>query len=283
MRLQNGAEIPNIGFGTADMPAEAVRPAVLCALRSDCRFIDTAYSYGSESAVGDAVEEFIRAGGVTGREELFIQTKFYPKMPYGYKELRAQFSESLKALKLDYIDSYLIHQPVPRYSELEYQTRNADVWKAMEELYDQGKVRAIGVSNFLERHIMQIEEKCQVRPMINQLEIHPVFQQRGLAQWCKNRGMIVQSWGALGQGKIKNNEQIGRIAQKYHVSFAQICLRWNMQMGNIPIWASADPEHIRANSSLPFTLTEEEMETIRLCNTSTEHRSTWWYPRQQMY
>lgn len=204
-------------------------------------------------------------------------------MPYGYKDLQAQFAESLKALKLDHVDAYLIHQPVPRYSELEYQSRNVDVWKAMEELYDQGKVRAIGVSNFLERHVMQIEEKCSVRPMIDQLEIHPAFQQRGLSQWCKSRGIVVQSWGALGQGKIRSNEEIVRIAEEHHVSFAQICLKWNQQMGNIPIWASANPDHIRVNSELSFELSVDEMEAIRRCNTSTEHRKTWWYPRQQMY
>ncbi len=282
MRLSNGVEIPNIGFGSADMPAETVQPSVLCALRSGCRFIDTAYQYKSESSVGDAVHAFLREGTVS-REELFIQTKFYPQMPYGYKDVLAQFAESLKALKLDYVDAYLIHQPVPRYSELEYQSRNVAVWKAMEELYDQGKVRAIGVSNFLERHVMQIEEKCSVRPMIDQLEINPVFQQRGLSQWCKNRGMVVQSWGPLSQGKIRDNEEVAKIAERHHASFAQICLKWNMQMGNIPIWASTDPDHIRSNSELPFTLSDEEMEIIRLCNTNTEHRKTWWYPRQQMY
>lgn len=279
MRLPNGNSIPAFGFGSAAREG-LQEDKIFDALQVGYRLIDTAWVYKTETLVGNAVR---RAGGVK-REELFIQTKFYPQMPYDYKVLLAQFQESLQALQLEYVDAYLIHQPVPRYSELEYKRRNADIWKAMEQLYEEGKARAIGVSNFLERHILQIEETCTIPPMINQLEINPMFQQRGLAEWCMDHGMIVQSWGPMGtKGAALKMSSVLKIAEKHKVSPARVCLRWNVQRGHIPISASQTVERIEDNYRLDFALDEEDMELIRSENTSTEHRETWWYPRQQMY
>lgn len=280
--LNNGLSVPELGFGTADHKESEFADCIFKAITYGYRFIDTAYAYGTESLVGEAVKRAADAG--IDRKDLFIQTKFYPpQRPYGGEDVVMQFEESLQNLNLDYIDSYLIHQPVPRNSELTYCKQNISVWKAMEELYRQGYVRAIGVSNFLERHILQLEDNCDIRPMINQLEINPFFQERGLADWCRKRGMLVQAWGPLAQGEAMEQKQLLSIASKHHVTVAQVCLRWNQQMGNIPICLSINMDRMRQNLDLGFDLNDEDMEVIRLLNSSTGHRKTYWYPRQQMY
>lgn len=273
-----------IGLGTAELDkeqpekmAELLEQAVL----SGYRFLDTAYSYGTEEILGSALKSLFERG--VPRDSLFIQTKFYPVMPYDGEALIAQFQESLERLGLDYVDAYLIHQPVPRYSELDYAERNISVWKQMEKLVQAGKVRHIGVSNFLERHLLQIMDNCLITPEINQLEINPQFQQRGLADFCRARGMTVQGWGSLSVTEDEVKQVLQDIAGQYGVSRAQIALKWNLQMGNIPICSSRNIFHLQENLNLDFTLSEEDMERIRQCNSATAHRKTWWYPRQQMY
>ena len=228
-----------IGLGTAELDkeqpekmAELIEQAVL----SGYRFLDTAYSYGTEEILGKALKSLFARG--VSRDELFIQTKFYPVMPYDGSSVRPQLQECLERLGLDFVDSYLIHQPVPRYSELSYAQRNICVWKEMEALQEEGTVKHIGVSNFLERHVLQITENCRVVP---------------------------------------------EIREKYAVSRAQIALKWNLQMGNVPICSSRNLLHLQENRKLDFEIAPEDMEQIRLCNSATAHRTTWWYPRQQMY
>ncbi len=251
--------------------------AVLCGYR----FIDTAYSYGTEKIVGCALKLLFEAG--FPRDGIFIQTKFYPVMPYDGKSVRKQFEESLQNLGLDYVDAYLIHQPVPRYSELEYAERNISAWKEMEKLAAEGKIRHIGVSNFLERHILQIMEQCSTAPEINQLEINPQFQQAGLAAFCRKRNIAVQSWGPLSVTDDKAKAVLELLAKKYGVSWTQVALKWNLQSGNTPVCFSKNIRHLAENINLDFELSEEDMEAIRLCNSADAHRKTWWYPRQQMY
>ena len=245
------------------------------------RFIDTAYSYGTEKIVGTALKLLFDAG--MQRDKVFIQTKFYPVMPYDGESVRKQLEESLNNLGLDYVDGYLIHQPVPRYSELEYTERNISAWKEMEKLRAEGKVKHIGVSNFLERHILQLAEACNTVPEINQLEINPQFQQRGLSEFCWKRGIAVQSWGPLTVTEEKVKTVLQLIADKYGVSRAQVALKWNIQSGNTPICFSKNIQHLVENLKLDFELSEEDMETVRMCNSADAHRKTWWYPRQQMY
>ncbi len=251
--------------------------SILCGYR----LIDTAYSYGTEKMVGTALKLLFDAG--IPRDAIFVQTKYYPVMPYSGKSVRKQFEESMENLGLDYLDAYLIHQPVPRYSELEYTERNISVWKEMERLVEEGKVRHIGVSNFLERHILQIAENCSIAPEINQLEINPQFQQRGLAEFCKKRGISVQSWGPLTVTEDKVKTVLQMIADKYGVSWVQVALKWNIQSGNIPVCFSKNIRHLAENMALDFELSDKDMEAVRLCNTADAHRKTWWYPRQQMY
>lgn len=279
----NGVEIPTIGLGTLVEGIDEDRQVenIVFAVNQGFKMLDTAWSYGNEVIVGKAIASLINSG--FKREDLFIQTKFYPQMPYDYEKVILQFEDSLTKLGLDYVDSYLFHQPVPRYSELEYQSRNSDAWRAFEHLYSEGKARVIGVSNFLERHIEYIAETASIYPMINQLEINPFFQQRGLSGWCRHHNIVVQSWGPLSKGSIIGSELINSLAKKYEVSVGQICLKWNMQMGNVPIVASTKQENILSNLKMDFSISDEDMEIIRSCNTSTQHRDTWWYPRQQMY
>lgn len=260
---------------------EEIAALLVQAILIGYRFIDTAYSYGTEKIVGAALKLLFDAG--MRRDEVFIQTKFYPVMPYDGESVRKQLEESLQNLGLDYVDSYLIHQPVPRYSELEYTERNISVWKEMEKLRAEGKVKHIGVSNFLERHILQLTEACNTVPEINQLEINPQFQQRGLAEFCRKKGIAVQSWGPLSVTDENVQSALQLIADKYGVSKAQVALKWNMQIGNIPICFSKNIHHLIENRKLDFELSDEDLEAIRMCNSADAHRKTWWYPRQQMY
>ena len=251
------------------------------AVKMGYAFIDTAYSYGTEKIVGMAIEKLLSNG--YSRDHIFVQTKFSPQMPYDGYSLKAQFEQSLDNLRLEYVDSYLIHQPVPRYAELDYKKRNVNVWEEMESLFTDGRVKAIGVSNFLERHIMQILDYAVIPPMINQLEINPQYQQRGLTEFCKQKEICVQSWGTLSLTNQQAKQVVSNIADKHSVSSSQVSLKWNIQMGNVPICSSGNIGHLKSNISLDFVLDEEDMEAIRLCNTATDHRETYWYPRQQMY
>lgn len=269
-----------IGLGTAELDkeqpekmAELVEQAVL----SGYRFIDTAYSYGTEEIVGRALKALFDRG--VPRQSLFIQTKFYPVMPYDGDSVEPQLKESLDKLGIEYADGYLIHQPVPRYSELDYTGRNQAVWRKMEQLRQKGIVRHIGVSNFLERHMLQLPGE----PEINQLEINPQFQQRGLSDFCRERRMQVQGWGSLSVTEDEVKAVLRELGAQYGVSPAQIALKWSLQMGNIPICSSRNILHLRENLELDFELRLEDMERIRQCNSPTAHRKTWWYPRQQMY
>ena len=276
--------IPHLGMGTTlRSPSEGdiLVGNLVFGIRNGYRMIDTAWVYKTERLVGEAVRIACAEGH--NRSDLFIQTKYYPQYPYGYDAVMSQFEESLNSLGLEYVDAYLIHQPIPRYAELEYKEMNRQAWNAMEELFHAGRVRAIGVSNFLERHIEWMTEDAEVQPMINQLEINPFFQQRGLCEWCRMRGMVVESWGPLAKGSAVSSEALKGISRKYSVSVGQLCLKWNIQMGNIPMVYSTSKENIRLNTQLDFDITEDDMEAIRLLNTSTNHRETWWYPRQQMY
>lgn len=282
--LSNGVKVPYLGIGTTIRSPEDEPEFInnlVYAIELGYRMIDTAWVYKTENKVGEAISIACNSG--LSRSDLFVQTKFYPQMPYGYDEVMAQFEESLTSLGLDYVDAYLFHQPVPRYSELEYKERNANAWRAMARLYDEKLVRVIGVSNFLERHIEYLVTDAEIMPMINQLEINPLFQQRGLSEWCRCHGVMVESWGPLAKGNAIDADSLAAIAEEYNVSTAQLCLRWNIQMGNVPIVSSTKRENIASNLELDFVIPEAGMEAIRLLNTSTEHRETWWYPRQQMY
>ena len=269
-----------IGFGTADLsgPAEDL---VFCAIQAGYRLIDTAAVYGSEEAVGRALRRAMDSGLVK-REELFVQTKVSPAN-HGYQEAKAGVEQSLNQLQVDYLDAYLIHWPVPRGQEETYREKNLETWQALTELQQKGCIRYTGVCNFLERHLLQLTENGLPMPAINQLEIHPAFQQRGLVRFCKERGITVQAWSPMGRGVLQTPE-FNAMAERYDKNIGQLALRWSIQNGFIPLTRSSVPQHIQRNIEiLDFAITEEDMMRLNALNTNDQHLDIWSYRRQQMY
>lgn len=278
--FENGLTIPSIGFGTADLPVD-VEQAVFNALCAGYRLIDTAAVYGSEEGVGAAVKKAIEQG-IVRREELFIQTKLAPDR-HGYKEALSAFGESLERLQLEYVDMYMIHWPVARGSEDDYPEKNVATWHAFEELKEKGKVRHLGVCNFLERHILQLTEKDLSAPEVNQLEIHPAFQQRGLVKFCFEHKIGVEAWAPMGRGVLKTTE-FETMAQSYGKNIGQLALRWNVQYGAVPLVRSSSEAHMKGNLDVfDFEILPDDMRRLNELNTCDMHQDFWSYKRQQMY
>jgi 2,5-diketo-D-gluconate reductase A len=249
--LNNSVTIPQLGFGVYQIPPESVENATALALKSGYRHIDTAAAYANEAGVGRA----IRDSGIP-RDELFVTTKLR-NADQGYESTLEAFESSRTTLGLDVIDLYLIHWPYPRH-ELYVET-----WKAMESLYEQGRVRAIGVSNFLEPHLDEIMAEGSVVPAVNQIEIHPSFQQRGLAVWSSRHGIAVEAYSPLGQGHDLDDGTVMELARRYGKTPAQIILRWHIQSGYIAIPKSTTTRRIVENVDIfDFTLDGAEMSSI---------------------
>lgn len=256
--LNNGIEMPLLGFGVFQVTdlAECER-SVIDAIETGYRLIDTAQSYGNEEAVGRA----IKSSGVT-REDLFITTKVWIQSN-GYEGTKKAFDNSLKKLQLDYLDLYLIHQP---YGDV------YGAWRAMEELYKEGKVRAIGVSNFHPDRLMDLIVHNEIVPAVNQIETHPFHQQNDTQQFLKDNNVQIESWGPFAEGKnnIFHNELLQSIATKYNKSIAQVILRWLTQRGVIAIPKSVRKERMEENINIfDFELTAEDMEAIKTLDTKT--------------
>lgn len=250
--------MPILGFGVFQVPdpAECER-SVLNAIETGYRLIDTAASYGNEEAVGTA----IRASGVA-REDLFITTKLWIQSN-GYEGAKKSFENSLKRLGLDYVDLYLIHQPLGDvYGE----------WRAMQEIYKEGKARAIGVSNFQPDRLMDLIIHNEVVPAVNQIETHPFHQQIETQQFLQENKVQIESWGPFAEGKnnIFHNELLASLGEKYNKSIAQVILRWLTQRGVVAIPKSVRKERIVENfNSLDFELSAEDMETVKALDTKT--------------
>ncbi|GAA4308225.1 aldo/keto reductase [Mucilaginibacter gynuensis] len=257
VKLNNGVEMPILGFGVFQVTdlAECER-SVIDAIETGYRLIDTAESYVNEQAVGNA----IKVSGVA-REELFITTKLFIKSN-GYQEAKKSFEKSLKKLQLDYLDLYLIHQP---YGDVYGE------WRAMEELYKEGKVRAIGVSNFQPDRLIDLIIHNEIVPAINQVETHPFHQQIDTQQFMIDNHVQIESWGPFAEGKndIFKNELLKDIGKKYDKSIAQVILRWLTQRGVVAIPKSVKKERMAENlNSLDFKLTADEMEKIKTLDTN---------------
>ena len=249
--LKNGVKMPMEGFGVFQVPeADICEQAVLDAIRTGYRLIDTAAAYFNEEAVGAAIKK----SGVP-REELFITTKLWIQ-DAGYENAKKAFQTSLDKLGLDYLELYLIHQPMSDYY---------GSWRAMEELYEAGKIRAIGVCNFYPERLADLCVNAGIKPMVNQVELHPFFAQDGALETMKEFEVQPEAWGPLAEGKhgIFTNEKLTAIAEKYRKSVAQVVLRWNVQRGVIVIPKSTHKERIEENLNIwDFTLSEEEMSAI---------------------
>ncbi len=249
--LRGGVEIPQLGYGVFLVPPEDTQRLVEVALETGYRHVDTAAAYRNEAGVGAA----IRASGIP-REEVFVTTKLW-NSHQGYDSALAAFERSLSRLGTDYVDLYLIHWPVPA------QDRFVDTWRAFERIHAEGGARAIGVSNFRIEDLERLERECEVRPAVNQVELHPWFQQRELRAWHDEHGIATEAWAPLGQGALLGDATIGEVAAAHGKTPAQALLRWHIQRGNIVFPKSVTPERIRENFQLfDFELAAEEMERI---------------------
>lgn len=255
--LNNGYKIPCVGFGTWQTPdGETAVNSVKAAILAGYRHIDTAACYGNEQSVGQGI---IEAG--VPREELFITSKVW-NTERGYEKTLAAFEKTLADLQTDYLDLYLIHWPASVNQFENWEELNVGTWKAMTELYKAGKIKSIGVSNFMEHHLEALM-KTEVKPMVNQIEYHPGQMQEEVVKYCQENDILVEAWSPLGTGRILNNETLKEIAAKYDKSVAQICIKWVLQNGLLPLPKSVTPSRIEENTKVfDFVISDEDMKTI---------------------
>ncbi|MGW0817344.1 aldo/keto reductase [Streptomyces viridiviolaceus] len=249
--LNNGVQIPQLGFGVFQVPDAETTAAVSSALEAGYRSIDTAAIYGNETGVGRALAD----SGIA-REDLFITTKLW-NADQGYDATLTAFDASLAKLGLDHVDLYLIHWPTPA------RDLYRESWKAIEKLVAEGRIRAAGVSNFQPAHLERLIADSELVPAVNQVELHPGLQQSELRAAHARLGIATEAWSPLAQGAVLGDEAITTIAARYGKSPAQVVLRWHLQLGNVVIPKSVTPARIRENLDVfDFALTEEEMTTI---------------------
>ena len=254
--LNNGVKVPSLGFGTFKAAGQEVYEAVKEALRLGYRHIDTASMYNNEVEVGKAIKD----SGID-RSEIFVTSKVW-RSDRGYDKTVASFERSLANLGMDYLDCLLIHWPCPINKEGCHE-ENLDTWHALEDLYTAGKIRVIGVSNFRTHHLEPLLAKCHIKPMMNQIELHPGFRQEETVALCKREDIIVEAWEPLAKGKILNDERLLKIAQKYHKTAAQVCIRWSLDQGFLPLPKSVTFSRIKENMEVfDFHLSQEEVDFI---------------------
>lgn len=254
IRLNTGLEIPAIGFGTYKAADDGTEKVIKTAIEAGYRYFDTASFYQTEEALGNAWTE----SGLE-RSQLQIASKAW-KDELGYKEVREAFERSLKRLRTDYLDLYLIHWPIPSPDHTDWRKLDLDTWKAMEELQAEGKVKAIGVSNFLPQHLLPLLEHADVVPAVDQLEFHPGHIQETAVRFCKEHGIQVQAWSPLGRARVLKDPLISQLAEKYGVSQAQFCLKYDLQKGIMVIPKASSKERMEQNLHPGnFTISEEDM------------------------
>lgn len=256
-KLNNGYDIPCIGYGTWQTPdGETAIKSVKTAIENGYRHIDTASVYGNEISVGQGIKE----SGIN-REDLFVTSKVW-NTNRGYKNTKIAFEKTLKDLGLEYLDLYLIHWPASKHQFENWEQINLDTWRAMTELYKEGKIKAIGVSNFKPHHLKALME-TEVKPMVNQIEFHPGQTQEETLEYCRKNNILVEAWSPLGTGRILKNEILATIAEKYNKSVAQICIRWCLQNGVVPLPKSITTSRIKENANIfDFVISDKDMKTI---------------------
>lgn len=255
--LNNGLKMPQLGYGVYQVTKEECERCMLDALEVGYRAIDTAQSYFNEAEVGDAIEK-----SSVDRKDIFLTTKVWIEH-YGYEATKASVLKSMEKLKTDYIDLVLLHQPFADYY---------GAYRALEDLYEEGKLRAIGVSNFYPDRLVDIASFARIKPMVNQIETHPLNQQIEAHKWLEKYGVIHEAWAPFGEGRgnMFSNAVLQNIGAKYNKSVAQVILRWQLQRGIVVIPKSTHKERMAENLNVfDFALTDSEMQTIAGLDTKT--------------
>ncbi|MBR4670242.1 MAG: aldo/keto reductase [Butyrivibrio sp.] len=261
-KLSNGVGVPCIGFGTWQTPeGDVAVSSVEHAIKAGYRHIDTAQVYGNEEGVGKGIRMGIIDNGLK-REDIFVTTKIWNDK-HSYDLCKSSFEESLQKLGLDYVDMLLIHWPNPAAFRDHWESANAETWKAMEELYEAGKVRSIGISNFRQHHIEALLKTAKIKPMVNQIRLCPGATQDELVAYCREQGMILEAYSPLGTGQIFDVPEMKKLADKYGKSIAQICVRFSLQMGFLPLPKSVHADRIEENLKVfDFELEESDVKLI---------------------
>ncbi|MDT7776336.1 MAG: 2,5-diketo-D-gluconate reductase [Pseudonocardiales bacterium] len=255
IRLNNGAiagtEIPQFGFGVFQIPPAETAGAVREAFAAGYRHIDTAQMYGNEEGVGEAIKD-----SDLSRGEVFVTTKLNNDA-HGYNSAISALDESLKKLRLDYVDLYLIHWPLP------HQDRYVETWKGFEKLLADGRARSIGVSNFQPAHLDRLAKETDTVPAVNQIELHPLLTQTELRKYHAEHGIATEAWSPIAQGEVLGEQTITSLADKYGKSPAQVVLRWHLQVGNIVFPKSVSPDRMRENIDVfDFELADDDVDAI---------------------
>lgn len=257
--LYNGVKIPKVGYGTWQITnREECINGVLWAIEAGYTHIDTATAYQNESFIREAFEK-----GNIDRKKIFITSKLHAARK-GYDITKEEFYKSLKNLGTDYLDLYLIHAPRPwgDTTDTDYMPMNIESWKAMEELYEEGKIKAIGVSNFSISDLKTLMEKTRIKPMVNQIKVHIGHPNTELKDFCCEQGILVEAYSPLATGRIFNYENVKNMAIKYNVSVAQLSIRWCLQKGMLPLPKSVHKDRIFENINLDFEISEKDMDIL---------------------
>ncbi len=259
--LHNGVEIPKLGLGTWFIAQEHAAQAVCDAVEAGYRHIDTAQAYGNEKGIGEG----IRQCGIP-RAELFITTKLAAEAK-DYQSAAAAIEGSLQALGLEYIDMMLIHSPQPWMEYGAEEDRcfvgNKEAWRALEDAYQAGKLRAIGVSNFLKEDLENILASCTVVPMVNQLLVHASNTPFALMEYTQSKGILVEAYSPIAHGEVLKNPAVAAMADKYRVTIPQLCIRYDLQLGTLPLPKTANPEHMHSNAQVDFVISDADMEQLK--------------------
>ena len=273
--LNKGVKIPKLGLGTWLIDNEKVVEVVKTALAAGYRHIDTAQAYGNEEGVGKAIRE-----SNTPREEIFVTSKIAAEAKT-YEEAYNSIIESLQKLGLDYIDLMIIHSPEP-WAEFrgdkKYFAENKEVWKALETAYEEGKVKAIGVSNFLQDDLENILSSCKIKPMVNQILTHISNTKKELIEFCKENDILVEAYSPIAHGAALKNETIMKMATKYHVSVAALCIRYVLELGLVALPKASTKEHIIDNAKVDFEISKEDMDILKNMDTIENYGSDDFFP-----
>lgn len=274
--LNNGNTIPKLGYGTWMIENDDAATAVAEAIKVGYRHIDTAQAYMNEAGVGQGIID----SGID-RSELFVTTKIAAEHK-SYEETATSIDQSLKDMQLDYLDLVIIHSPQPwaewRAEENKYYAENKQVWKALEDAVEAGKIKNIGVSNFLKADLENILEDCKIKPVVNQILAHVSNTPFELMGYCNEHGILVEAYSPIAHGEMLKNEAVIEMANKYEVSVAQLCIRYIIELGALPLPKTATPAHMKSNTELDFTISTEDMEVLNNMDTINDYGEFSFFP-----